>query len=101
MGNEVLNIFSSNNFFEESNAFQENSENNFWGWHDHFLEEIICKNKYKLFYYKLGAKYFYVKQFFRKKQYFLRKLYYVHISPFFRERAGLTQKINITYFITN
>ncbi len=29
MGNEVLNIFSFNNFFEESNIFQENGEKNF------------------------------------------------------------------------
>ncbi len=31
MGNEVFNIFSSNNFFEESNIFQENGEKCFWG----------------------------------------------------------------------
>ncbi len=29
MGNEVLNIFSSNNFFDKSNIFQENSEKQF------------------------------------------------------------------------
>ncbi len=29
MGNEVLNIFSFNNFFEKSNIFEENGEKNF------------------------------------------------------------------------
>ncbi len=31
MGNEVLNIFSSNNFFEISNSFGENGEKKFGG----------------------------------------------------------------------
>ncbi len=39
MGNEILNIFSSDNFFEESNIFRENGEKKFledmtilWKW---------------------------------------------------------------------
>ncbi len=31
MENEVLNIFSFNNFFEKSNIFGENGEKKFWG----------------------------------------------------------------------
>ncbi len=31
MGNEVLNIFYLNNFFEESNIFREIDERFFWG----------------------------------------------------------------------
>ncbi len=31
MGNEVLNIFSFNSFFEKSNIFGENREKIFWG----------------------------------------------------------------------
>ncbi len=31
MGNDVLNIFLSNNFFEESNIYRENSEKKFRG----------------------------------------------------------------------
>ncbi len=38
MGNDVLNIFSSNNFFPETNILPENGENIF-GEHDHFLGE--------------------------------------------------------------
>ncbi len=38
MGNEVLNIFLFNNFFEKSNIFRENGEKIFAG-HDHFLGE--------------------------------------------------------------
>ncbi len=41
MANEVLNIFSSNNFFEKSNSFGENGEKNFGGGHDHFLREGV------------------------------------------------------------
>ncbi len=32
------------------------------------------KNEHSRFYHKLDAKYFHIKQFFRKKQYFLRKV---------------------------
>ncbi len=42
MGNEVLNIFSLNNFFEKSNIFGENREKIF-GKRDHFLEGIILR----------------------------------------------------------
>ncbi len=38
MGNEVLNIFLLNNFFEKSNIFREKKEK-ILGGHDHFLEE--------------------------------------------------------------
>ncbi len=43
--------------------------------HDNFLENgvILHQSECKLFYHKLDAKYFHVKQFFWKKQYFLRK----------------------------
>ncbi len=30
IGNEVLNVFSCNNFFENSNLFGENREKHFW-----------------------------------------------------------------------
>ncbi len=40
MGNYVLNIFSSNNCFEESYIFHENCENKFWG-PQHFLEKRV------------------------------------------------------------
>ncbi len=40
MGSEILNIFSSKNFFDESNIFRENGEKNF-GVYDHFLEDGI------------------------------------------------------------
>ncbi len=51
IGNEVSNIFSSNNFFEESNIFQKNSKK-IWGGHDDFLGEgaSYAKNEYNLFY---------------------------------------------------
>ncbi len=43
MGNEVLNIFSFNNFFDKSNIFEGNGEQNFWGY-DHFVgEEVIIR----------------------------------------------------------
>ncbi len=43
MENEVLNIFSFNNFFEKINIFGENGEKILEG-HDHFLGEgiILC-----------------------------------------------------------
>ncbi len=37
MGNEVLNIFLSNNFFEKTDIFEENGEKNF-AVHDHFFK---------------------------------------------------------------
>ncbi len=42
MGNEVSNMFSSNNLFEKSNIFGENRENNFEG-HGHFIVEVISR----------------------------------------------------------
>ncbi len=39
------------------------------------------KIKYNIFYHKLDAKYFHIKQFFRKKQYFLKKLQKTILSP--------------------
>ncbi len=45
-GNEVLNIFSYNNFFERSNIFGENGEK-ILGGHDHFLGEgVILAQKW-------------------------------------------------------
>ncbi len=75
MGKEVLNIFSSNNFFDEGDIFRENSERKFLGNKTIFWGDgvILRQNEYNLFYHKLDAKYFHVKQFFRKKQYFLEK----------------------------
>ncbi len=69
MENEILNIFSSNNFFKESNIYRENGEKMFWR-HDHFLVNRVsyAKNEYNFCYYKLDAKYFHVKQCFHKKQ---------------------------------
>ncbi len=40
IGNEIVNIFSFNNFSEKSNIFGENGEKIFGG-HDHFLEGVI------------------------------------------------------------
>ncbi len=55
--------------------------------------------KITCFYWKLDAKNFYVKYFFRKKQYFLRKLQktvWERIWPFFREReSGSCKKKNV------
>ncbi len=63
------------------------------------------KNEYNLLYHKLDAEYFFIQQFFRKKQRFLgklkKKLFWEHIWPFFREMGRPTQKVNITFSITN
>ncbi len=47
MGNEVLNIFLFNKFFEKKNyIFGENEEKKFLGMLDHFLgEELILRYK--------------------------------------------------------
>ncbi len=44
--NEVWNIFSFNNFFEESNIFWENCEKKFWVGYNHFLGDgvLLCQN---------------------------------------------------------
>ncbi len=97
MGNEVLSVFSSNNFFSENNIFQE--KKNFRRY-DHFLGGgvILRQNECNLFYHKLGAKYFYAKQFFQKKQYFQegrqKTVLGAHLI-FFREMGRFTQKINV------
>ncbi len=53
MGNEVLNIFSSNNFFEESNIFQENGEKKFLGCMTILkIGTSYTKTEYTLFYRK-------------------------------------------------
>ncbi len=106
MGNEVLNIFSFNNFFEKSNIFGENGGKKFWRDMTIFQKgSSYTKNEYNLFYRKLVDKYFYVKQFFfRRKRYFLRKLQKfvleAHLT-IFQGKGLLRQKINITFFITN
>ncbi len=75
MGNEVLNIYSYNNFSEKLNIFGENGEKNFWGTRPFFRSgHVTLKMNITFFYRKLDAKYFYVKKFFCKPQYFLRKL---------------------------
>ncbi len=61
MGNEVLNIFSFNNFFEKSNIFGENRGKNFGGPIFQEKGSSYAKNEYKLFYWKLDAKNVYVK----------------------------------------
>ncbi len=57
-------------------TFSEKMANKIFGVHDYFLgdEVVLRQNEYNVFYYKLDAKYFYVKQFFWKKQYSLKKL---------------------------
>ncbi len=64
MGNEVLNSFSSNNFFNKSKIFGENGENKFlWNTTTFQKKGSSCaKNEYNLFFYqKLDAKYFHTK----------------------------------------
>ncbi len=39
MRNEVLNTFSYNNFFEESNIFWENGEKKYFGGDDYLLKK--------------------------------------------------------------
>ncbi len=39
MGNEVLNIFSTNNFFEKSNIFREKKSEKTFGGYDHFFRK--------------------------------------------------------------
>ncbi len=61
--------------FKESNNFCKNGEKNVWGIRTFFRRgSHYAKNKYNLFYRKLDAKYFHVKEFFRKKQYISRKV---------------------------
>ncbi len=59
-GNEVLNIFSCNNFFEKTQIFGEKEEKNVLGDITTFGEKgsSYAKNEYNLFYRKLDAKYF-------------------------------------------
>ncbi len=61
MGNEVLNIFLSNNFFEKSNILQENGEK-FFRDKSIFQEKQLsyAKIEYNLFHQKLDGKYFHV-----------------------------------------
>ncbi len=61
MGNKVLNIFSSNNFFEKSNILGENREKKLLGDMTIFWEgSSYAKNEYDLVYQKLDSKYFHV-----------------------------------------
>ncbi len=59
------------------------------------------KNECNLFYQKLDAEYFFIRQFFRKTHYFLRKpwktVFEEHTRRFFRERKSLAPKININF----
>ncbi len=50
-------------------------QKNVWG-HEHFFRRGYLRPKFNFtfFYHKFDAKYFHVKQFFRKNQYFLEKL---------------------------
>ncbi len=69
MGNEVLTIFLKKaQFLEKIGKTFRVDMTIFW------KESFYAKNEYNLFYRKLDAKNFYMKQFFWKKQYFLREL---------------------------
>ncbi len=62
-----------------------------------------AKNEYNIFYHKLDAKYFHIKQFFRKQQYFLRKLQKTvlgHICHLFLEKGGVLRKKLIQPFLS-
>ncbi len=63
MGNEILNIFSFNNFFDKSNIFGENRVGEILGDMIIFKEKgsSYAKNECNLFYRKLYTKNFYVK----------------------------------------
>ncbi len=52
MGNVILNIFSFNSFFYESNIFRENGEKKFW-WTWPFLVDgvVLYQNEYNLFFF--------------------------------------------------
>ncbi len=58
-GNEILNIFSSNNFVEKNNIFGENKGKKLLA--DTTMGSSYAKNEYNLFYRKLDAKYFHVR----------------------------------------
>ncbi len=99
-------IFSSYNFFEEATFSDKMVKKNGGGTRPFFRRwgHLMPKVNITFFNHKLDAKYFHVKQFFRKKQYFLKKLTKTVLGApltIFRKRRHLTQKINITFFITN
>ncbi len=71
-----LSIFENQPIFpKKSNIFGENGGRNFGGNMTIFQEKrsSYAKNEYNLFYRKLDAKSFYIKQSFRKKQYLSKK----------------------------
>ncbi len=87
MGNEVLNIFSLNNFFEESNILRENGETKFLGDVTIFLNmgSSYPKNDYDIFITNLILNIFMINSFFRKSSIFwgnCRKLFWEYIRPF-------------------
>ncbi len=69
IANDVPNIFSKSNIFENSQYIKKRNKKR----HPFCRGASYAKNEYDLFYYKLCAEYFFITLFFQKKQFSLRE----------------------------
>ncbi len=68
------------------------------------LGSSYTKNEYNLFYQKLDAEYYFIRQFFPKSSIFRKKQWKTalgHIWRLFREGRRLAPKINMAFYIIN